>query len=778
MKKENVYYTGVSINLKKILYLLSKYKIFNIFLFLIFLGGGILYIYFTTPEYRTYMTIEVEREAQNNQNDLLTGIRQNSEGIETEMDVLRSRFLVEKALKSIDLETQYFKKENLKTYEIYGESPFLVKDVKIKNDFYYGKLFKIEIIDKDRFRLSLERDIYDKILKWFGVKKYKKRYFEKIYSFGTKIENEDFSFTIEKLRNISPKEIYFFKINPFYSLVNSALNNLSVKPFSFQSSVLKVEYQDTHPKRAKDFLDALGEEYLKQSIERRTKETSNSLKFIEEQLKVVNKRLQESEQKLKKFQAKNRLVNMGVQSEDLIRRMSAYEARLAEASIEKDSLDILLKEIKRGNYEAIVGFSAQYPVLANFITEYQNLLSQRDRLLNEYTKLHPLVQTNLKQLENVKKAIEKTVKGIRKSVIVRIKELKDSLRKMERQLITLPSVEKRYANLERRFRVNERLYNYLLERESEMKVAKAATVSEKRILDRAIENTSPVKPKKSLIIAVSSFLGLVAIILITILRYVLDTKIKTKRDIEEISHIPIYGEIPFISDKKLYRSAYVLEDPRSPASEALRNIRTNIEFSPPRNKSKIIVITSTVPNEGKTVVTANLAAVLGMGEKKCIVVSCDLRRPELHAKFGIPNSMGLSHVLTQKAKLEDVIWEHEELTNFDIITSGYIPPHPYELLDSKKMEEIIKTLKRNYDYVVLDTPPIDLVSDAILLMKYANLVLFVCKSEFSDRRFIEKINEVVEKYHIKNAGFILNAVKEKYRDKLPLDERYLMYSKY
>ncbi len=779
MKKENVYYTGVSINLKKVLYLLSKYKIFNIFLFLAFLTGGILYIYFTTPEYRTYMTIEVERgNNQNNQNDLLTGIRQNSEGIETEMDVLRSRFLVEKALKNLDLEVQYFQKEKFKIFEIYGSSPIKISNVKIKNDFYYGKLFRIKIIDKDHFYLSLEKGIWDKILEWMGFKKYKKRYFEKIYAFGQKIDNEDFSFIVKKLYDIKPNSLYFFKINPFYSLVNAALNNLSVKPFSFQSSVLKVEYQDTHPKRAKDFLDALGEEYLKQSIERRTKETSNSLKFIEEQLKAVNKRLQESEQKLKKFQAKNRLVNIGVQSEDLIHRMSTYEARLAEAQIEKDSLDILLKEIKRGNYEAIVGFSAQYPVLANFITNYQALLTQRDRLLNEYTKFHPLVQTNSKQLENVKKAIEKTVKGIRRSLVVRIKELKDSLKRMERQLITLPAVEKQYANLERRFKVSERLYNYLLERESEMKVAKAATVLEKRILDRAIEDTTPVKPKKSLIIAVSSFLGLVAIILVTVLRYVLDTKIKTKRDIEEISRIPIYGEIPFIADKKLYRSAYVLDDPRSPASEALRNIRTQIEFSPSSRKSKVIVITSTVPNEGKTVVTANLAAVLGMGEKKCIVVSCDLRRPELHAKFGIPNSIGLSHVLTGKAKLEDVIWEHEELTNFDIITSGFIPPHPYELLDSKKMADIVKTLRKNYDYIVLDTPPIDLVSDAILLMKYADLVLFVCKSEFSDRKFIEKINEVVEKYHIKNAGFILNAVKEKYRDKLPLDERYLMYSKY
>ncbi len=777
MSKENIYYTGVSINFKKIVYLLLKYKVSNIFLFILFLLGGVAYIYFTVPEYRTYMTIEVERPNPNPQHDFLRGIRQNNEGIETEIDVLRSRFLVEKALKSVKLDIQYFAKENLKTVEIYGESPFLVQDVKIKDEFFYGKMFKIKILDENSFYLSMEKDLGTKISQMFG-KEERKREFEKFYLFDQKIDNPSFSFKIHKLKNIPKNRSFYFKINPFSSLINSALNNLSVSPFSFQSSVLKAEYQDTNPKRAKDFLNALGEEYLKQSIERKTKETSNSLYFIEDQLKIVNKRLQESQQKLKKFQAQNRLINIGVQSEDMIHRVSTYEARLAEAKVERDSLKILIRELRKGNYEAVSGFSAQYPVLANFVTNYQNAIIQRDRLLNDYTKMHPLVIANKKQIENIKESIKNTIEGIKKSIDIRIKELETSISSIEKTLISLPSKEKEYANLERKFRVNERLYNYLLERESEMKVAKAATVSQKRILDHAMENEIPVKPKKSLIMAVSVLLGIVSVIIITLLRYTLDTKIKTKRDIEEISQIPIFGEIPFITNKKLYKTAYVLDNPRSPASEALRTIRTNIEFTPSEHKSKIIVLTSTVPNEGKTVVTANLATVLGMGEKKCIVVSCDLRRPELHVKFSIPNRAGISNVLAGKVKLEDVIWEHEELTNFDIITSGFIPPNPYELLDSKKMREIIEKLRKTYDYIVIDTPPIDLVSDALLLMRYADITLFVCKSEFSDRRFVEKISALVEKYHIKNAGFILNAVKEKYREKMPYDERYLMYSRY
>ncbi len=778
MSKSDVYYSGVSINFKKILYLLSKYKLSNIFIFLLFIAGGIFYIYFTTPEFRTYMTVEVEKNVNNGGGgDFLTQIRQSNEGIETEIDVLRSRFLVEKALETVDFNIQYYKKEGFKKVEIYKDVPFKVKDVNIKDDYFYGKLFKIVVKDNDSFYLSLDENLLDRVLKKIGLKKEEKE-FEKLHLFNRKIETPYFSFVVEKIRDMREGEEYFFKINPFQSVVNSILNNLSVKPFSFQSSVLKVEFQDSNPQRAADFLNILGKEYLKQSVERKIQETSKSLAFIEEQLKIVNKRLQKSQEKLKIFQSQNKIVNVGVQSEDMIRRVSDYETRLAQAKIEKDSLDILLREIKRGNFEAVSGFSTQYPVLANLVQNYQNLLIQRDRLLNEYTELHPLVQANKKQLEQTKRAIKKTLDGIRKSLAVRIKELKQSIKNIESQLISLPSKEKDYANLERRYRVNERLYNYLLERESELKVAKAATVSKKRILDKALPDETPVKPKKSMIMAISLLLGIVSVFLMTILRYMTDTKIKTKKDIEEITDIPIYGELPFIADKRLYKTAYVLENPNLPASEALRTIRTNIEFTPSEHNSKIIVVTSTVPNEGKTVVTANLATILGMGEKKCIVVSCDLRRPELHLKFSLPNSVGLSNVLVGKAKLEEVIWEHEELTNFDIITSGFIPPNPYELLDSHKMKEVIETLRKNYDYIVLDTPPIDLVSDAFLLMRYADITLFVCKSEYSERRFIEKINYVVKKYKIKNPGIILNAVKEKYRDKLPYDERYLFYSKY
>ncbi len=777
MGKNEFYYSGVSINFKKLLYLLSKYKFFNILIFLLFIAGGVLYIYFATPQYRTYMSIEVERNNPNNQRgDFLTQIAQSSEGIETEIDVLRSRFLVEKALKKVNFHIQYFKREGFKKAEIYDNSPFKIEDFEIRDHSIYGKFFKIVKKDENSFFLSIDEGILEKFLKKLHLKGTKT--FEKIYPFNEKVETPFFSFKVVKLRDMSDRDEYYFKINSYNSIINYVLNNLSVKPFSFQSTVLKVEYQDSNPFRARDFLNVLGEEYLKQSIERKVQETSKSLKFIENQLKIVNERLQISQEKLKKFQAQNKLVNVGVQSEDMIRRISEYEARLAESEVEKDSLDILLKELKRGNYEAVSGFSARYPILANFVQNYQNLLIQRSRLLSEYTKLHPLVQTNENQIKKTKDAIKKTVLGIRKGVIVRIKELKNSIKNIDKELSSLPSKEKEYANLERRYRVNERLYNYLLERESELKVAKAATVSKKRILDKAIANTSPVKPKKSLIMAVSLLLGIVSVFLMTILRYMTDTKIKSKKDIEEITDIPIYGELPFIADKKLYKSAYVLENPNLPASEALRTIRTNIEFTPTEHESKIIVVTSTVPNEGKTVVTANLATILGMGEKKCIVVSCDLRRPELHLKFSLPNSVGLSNVLVGKAKLEEVIWEHEELTNFDIITSGFIPPNPYELLDSKKMKEVIETLRKNYDYIVLDTPPIDLVSDALLLMRYADITLFVCKSEYSERRFIEKINYIVKKYKIKNPGIILNAVKEKYRDKLPYDERYLFYSKY
>jgi capsular exopolysaccharide synthesis family protein len=206
---------------------------------------------------------------------------------------------------------------------------------------------------------------------------------------------------------------------------------------------------------------------------------------------------------------------------------------------------------------------------------------------------------------------------------------------------------------------------------------------------------------------------------------------------------------------------FTIEDQQSVASEALRLIRTNLDFIATESKSKVIVVTSTVPSEGKTTIATNLAAVFGASDKKCIVLSLDMRRPMLHKVFSLTNKIGMSTVLSKSSALKEVIWEHKKINNLDIITSGPIPPNPSELMQAGKIEEIINELREEYDYIVIDSPPMGLVTDSLLLMKQADISLVVFRSEFSEKEYIKSLEEIASSYNINNVGLVLNGVKPK-----------------
>ncbi len=322
-----------------------------------------------------------------------------------------------------------------------------------------------------------------------------------------------------------------------------------------------------------------------------------------------------------------------------------------------------------------------------------------------------------------------------------------------------PEKERELADLQRKYKINEKTYEFLLQKQAEMSINKASTVSNNRVLDRAVKEGMPVKPNMTMIAVASLILGLIVAMLLAFLRDFLDHKIKTREDLSSGTRIPFYGVIPHVrhSDKM-----FTIDDQQSVASEALRLIRTNLEFIATENKSKVIVVTSTVPSEGKTTIATNLAAVFGMGDKKCIVLSLDMRRPMLHKVFSLTNKIGMSTILSKKSALKEVIWEHKKIKNLDIITSGPIPPNPSELMQVGKIEEIINELRGEYDYIIIDSPPMGLVTDALLLMKQADISLVVFRSEFSEKEYIKSLEDMVESYNINNVGLVLNGVKQKY----------------
>ncbi len=316
---------------------------------------------------------------------------------------------------------------------------------------------------------------------------------------------------------------------------------------------------------------------------------------------------------------------------------------------------------------------------------------------------------------------------------------------------------------------------FLATKVANLMVEREAAKFERRVLQKAKSDSKPISPNPLFVLLSALMAGISAVVAHSFLRSLFDTRIKSPEDVKEISSLPFYGMIPYVKNGHAYNKAYVLHEPNAPASEAYRAIRNNLSYLMTPHHHKVILVTSSIPNEGKTTFSANLAAVMGMGEKRCILLSLDMRRPELHHKFGLSNKRGMSDLLSGRAQLDEVTWEHEFFQNFDIVTSGAVPPNPAELIASDKMRRLIETLRERYDYIVIDTPPLHLAGDATILMRYADITLFVLKSEFSQEQHLREIEALTKKLDLKNVGLILNSVKSRYNSSDMFDRRYIYY---
>ncbi|OYY25783.1 MAG: hypothetical protein B7Y63_09920 [Sulfurovum sp. 35-42-20] len=300
------------------------------------------------------------------------------------------------------------------------------------------------------------------------------------------------------------------------------------------------------------------------------------------------------------------------------------------------------------------------------------------------------------------------------------------------------------------------MYSYLLEKRSETAIIKASTVSKNRIIDRALLPEFPIKPKRKLIVLVGLILGLILGIALAFLREFLDDRIKEEEDVTKHTNVPILGNIPHIKESN--EKVFVSSSPKSAIAESFRNLRTNLQFMAKGTQGHVIAVTSTVGGEGKTTVCINLGAIMSMSDKKTVILNLDMRKPTLHQRFGLTNEHGMSTLLAGRTKLADAI-QHTEYANLDVISSGPVPPNPSELIQSELMEKILEKLREVYDVVILDTPPVGLVTDARTLMHFADTSIYVVRAGYSKKVFLKNVEKISTFKDISGLGILLNDAK-------------------
>ena len=733
------------INIKEIFFNLYQYK-WMILLFVILFGLiSTYYAYFLPNIYRSTASVKVGLDQEAYAKDVISmAMGKGAVNSSTEKDLIQSRYLAQKALEMVDFREHYYVLSDYKEEEVYKKSP--IKVILTKG---YGLSFTLFPIDKERFQLRIENQYNDKgeTLDYLQV-----------HFYNQHINHKDFSLIVKRIKKLT-HEKYRFVIDE----KRRAFGKIFVSQNSKSSTILQISVEDTVALRAKEYANALAQAYVNQNVENKTREAKQRLAFINNQLSTIGLNLKKSATNLEDFRKESKLVNIENKMDLVSKKLNGYEEELIDLTVKEEMLlnfkAQLNQKIKMETL-SIEGIEEKDSLLSDMMKELQSAIVEQRLLRQDYTTLHPLVIKVNAKVKQLKNNIVSTVDNLILNHQKRKKLLIKNIEKENIFLNTLPKNERTYGQLERKFKMNEELSTYLLKQKAEAEMIQASTVSKNRVIDRALCANAPIKPQRLIFVAMGVLLGFILGIVLAFIRMAFDTKIKNENDISALVEYPILGTIPHfdINEHGWKGKIKVFEAVKSSMAEAFRHLRSNIQFLDNQRDTQIILLTSTVGQEGKTTVSVNLAAIMSLAKKKTIVINLDMRKPTLHEKFDLPNHVGLSELLNERVSLDDII-QTTRYSHLDILSSGVIPPNPSELIQSKKMYDILESLKQRYEMIILDTPPIGLVTDAKELMHYVDVNIYIVRADYSKKEFLENLKKLDFIDKISHFGILINDVK-------------------
>ena len=554
-------------------------------------------------------------------------------------------------------------------------------------------------------------------------------------------------------------------VNSPTDVTESYVENLSVEPTSKTTTIAAISLQNTVKQRGIDFINCLVDFYNLDANDEKNEVAQKSAEFIDERIGIINRELGTAETELADFKQRSGLTDLTSDARLALEESSKYEQQLTENATQLrlvESLRNYVNNPKNANEVIPANVGLQDQNLGSIINQYNTMLIERKRLLRTSSENNPAVININTGIESMRHNVQTTVNSVLRGLQIAQSNLERQARKFEGRISSAPQQEKEFLTISRQQEIKATLYIMLLQKREENAITLAATANNAKIIDDAIADDAPVSPKGKMIYLIALVLGVGIPVGVIYLLELTKFKIEGRSDVEKLTCVPIVGDIPLTDEKQ--GAIAVFENQNNLMSETFRNIRTNLQFML-ENDKKVILVTSTVSGEGKSFISANLAISLSLLGKKVVIVGLDIRKPGLNKVFNIPRKeVGITQYLANPEKnLMDLVQLSDVSKNLYILPGGTVPPNPTELLARDGLDKAIETLKKNFDYVILDTAPVGMVTDTLLIGRVADLSVYVCRADYTHKNEYTLINELAEKDKLPSLCTVINGLDLKKR---------------
>ena len=731
------------------------------------------YLHMSTPVYNISATVLIKDDKKGGSAGMLSGLESlgldgmvsSSQNIDNEIEVLRSKTIVKEVVEDLGLYISYTDKDEFPSRNMYKTSPVQVSLTPQEADLL-EKPMTVEMTLQPQGSIDVNVKIgddeyqkhFEKLPAVFPTDKGTLAFFLTPDSvLSSKRTSEETTDSEKTTRNITAT------INKPLAVAKAYCKNMTIEPTSKTTSVAVISLKNSNVQRGKDFINKLLAMYNINTNNDKNEVAQKTAEFINERISIISKELGSTEKDLESFKRGAGITDLTSDAQIALTGSAEYEKKRVENQTQINLLQDLQRYMQNEGYEVLPSnIGLQDVNLAAAINRYNDVLVERKRLLRTSTENNPTIinlDTSISAMkENVQVSLDRVLRGL----FITKADLDREASRYSRRISEAPGQEREFVSIARQQEIKAGLYLMLLQKREENAITLAATANNAKIIDEAIADDAPVSPRSKITYLIALILGVGIPVGVIYLLELTKFKFEGRADVEKLTSAPIVGDIPLTDEKQ--GAIAVFENQNNLMSETFRNIRTNLQFML-ENDKKVILVTSTVSGEGKSFISANLAISLSLLGKKVVIVGLDIRKPGLNKVFNIPRKeIGITQYLANpENNLMDLVQLSDVSKNLYILPGGTVPPNPTELLARDGLDKAIETLKKNFDYVIMDTAPVGMVTDTLLIGRVADLSVYVCRADYTHKNEYTLINELAEKDKLPSLCTVINGLDLKRR---------------